>query len=579
MKKQLLFFALISLLFSSIWCQAGGYYMQPGSFLYAANSSLEVFSVARDGKMAAAMTYFFDGGSMNARVTTFNPDSGATYDSKMVGFGPLSVKIVPSGQGYRVVALTSEGGPNTVTIFDVDQTGALVFRARTRLTDSGADYRSNLILSESGQLGYVAVYRDFTAGYDLICFSLQTGGVLGTLSSNYFASTIGINETGNNRTIVYTTVINGNVFLGVVDALNSGLMTLRGLVQLTFQEQIRTYTFPHAFSSNGGYIFVGNGVNSIHAVNLATLSIVGSYSNRYPFFQMKVVETATQRWIGAPSFDPLGYSNPPPGFFLIDATDPARMEGFSFAGFPVSHFAFSPAGDKLYFASDKAFRTVSVPQFTILQESDVPLSGHANHIEIFGPAGKVLAAWGVTDATMGVFPNADFGFSRFYPIASTSGKTISVFGNGFEIGSVQVFFGGTRRIPATISQVTPGRLEVVVPNSGTLSGNINGVITVKRDNEELTSNGLPFDSANPGDPFAKFPQFVLWGDANQDGTFGTADVTLARAFLLFQAIPNANQRFALDVHPENQTGSRGNGQLTTVDFTFLRAVSFGQTTF
>ncbi|MBX7223363.1 MAG: choice-of-anchor D domain-containing protein [Blastocatellia bacterium] len=170
--------------------------------------------------------------------------------------------------------------------------------------------------------------------------------------------------------------------------------------------------------------------------------------------------------------------------------------------------------------------------------------------------------------------------TQFFPVAATTGKTITVFGTGFVNGNTQVLFGGTRQIPAAaVTVMSPTILQVVVPPSSTGNGNINGYLTIRVNGFDVTTQNLPENAANPGDSAATFPEFILWGDATGDGQFATNDVALARAFLQFQATPTARQRAALDVIPLNSNGSRGNGQLTATDLTFLRAVSFGQTSF
>ncbi|MBX7224012.1 MAG: IPT/TIG domain-containing protein, partial [Blastocatellia bacterium] len=166
------------------------------------------------------------------------------------------------------------------------------------------------------------------------------------------------------------------------------------------------------------------------------------------------------------------------------------------------------------------------------------------------------------------------------PVASTSGKTITITGTGFVAGSTQVFFGDDRLIPATVTNVTPTTISVTVPASSSGTGNINGYLTIRVNAIDVTTQNLPQNASNPGDPAAVFPEFVLWGDNTRDGTFQANDVALARAFILFQATPSARQLLASDVIPANVNGSRGNGgALTTTDFSFLRAVSFGQASF
>ncbi|MBX7221613.1 MAG: hypothetical protein K1Y36_16805 [Blastocatellia bacterium] len=171
--------------------------------------------------------------------------------------------------------------------------------------------------------------------------------------------------------------------------------------------------------------------------------------------------------------------------------------------------------------------------------------------------------------------------TQFYPIASAPGKTVLVSGTGFVAGATQVFFGGSNLVPAAdVSVLSDSQISVQVPASSTGAANINGYLTVRVGSTfEATSQTLPQNVTHPEDPASTFPEFVLWGDVNRNGVFQTNDLSLARAYLLFQATPTASQQLAADVTPLNANGSRGNGQLSSVDFTFLRAVSFGQTSF
>ncbi|MBX7222525.1 MAG: IPT/TIG domain-containing protein [Blastocatellia bacterium] len=168
--------------------------------------------------------------------------------------------------------------------------------------------------------------------------------------------------------------------------------------------------------------------------------------------------------------------------------------------------------------------------------------------------------------------------TQFYPIATVPGKTITITGTNFVPGT-QVFFGGPRLIPAasvTVDSTT--QIRVVVPPSGTGAGNINGYLTIRAAGcPDVTTESLPVNVANPGDPSSTFPRFVLLGDTSMDGkNYNTNDLALERAFLQFQVIPTADQKLAGDVLPVNSNGSRGNGSLTTTDFTFMRAEAFGQ---
>ncbi|MBX7219552.1 MAG: IPT/TIG domain-containing protein [Blastocatellia bacterium] len=170
--------------------------------------------------------------------------------------------------------------------------------------------------------------------------------------------------------------------------------------------------------------------------------------------------------------------------------------------------------------------------------------------------------------------------TRFAPIASFPGKTITITGTNFVAGSTQVFFGGTNLVPAaSVNVVNATTLTAVVPASGTGTANVNGYLTVRVNGTDATTQNLGDNSTLPCDPNAIFSQFVLLGDITGDGLSTQAnDVALARAFTQFQATPSVRQRLAADVVPLNGI-CRGDGAINTTDITFLRAVSFGQTTF
>ncbi|MBX7220315.1 MAG: hypothetical protein K1Y36_10255 [Blastocatellia bacterium] len=170
--------------------------------------------------------------------------------------------------------------------------------------------------------------------------------------------------------------------------------------------------------------------------------------------------------------------------------------------------------------------------------------------------------------------------TRFTPIASAPGKTLTVVGTNFVSGSTQVFFGGTRLIPAAaVTVANSTTLTVTIPSSGTGTANLNGYVTVRVNGNDATTSNLPDTSTPPCNGTATFPEFVLWGDTNGDGALANSnDVALSRAFSQFQATPTVRQRLATDVTPVNGI-CRGDGAITTADISFLRAVSFGQATF
>lgn len=207
------------------------------------------------------------------------------------------------------------------------------------------------------------------------------------------------------------------------------------------------------------------------------------------------------------------------------------------------------------------------------------ISGDGKHVSFQSNSSDLVR--GDTNGKQDVFVTGSTTVNQFYPVASTSGRTIRINGAGFLSGT-KVFFGDSRLIPAlpADNQMTSNEVRVIVPESKTETGNINGYLTIQTPgSSDITTQNLPQNILNPGDSATTFPEFVLWGDATGDGVFQANDVTLTQAFLQLQAIPTARQMLAVDVVPANPNCSRGNGQLTSTDLSFIRAVSLGQTTF
>ncbi|MBX7218410.1 MAG: hypothetical protein K1Y36_00545 [Blastocatellia bacterium] len=204
--------------------------------------------------------------------------------------------------------------------------------------------------------------------------------------------------------------------------------------------------------------------------------------------------------------------------------------------------------------------------------------------------GSEMIVWGGARTTLpylfdtgGMYRPCDIStltLSRFYPLASTPGKALTLSGSGFVSGATEVFFGGTRLIPAAGVNVLSGTtLTAGIPLSGSGNGNLNGFLTVRVNGVDVTTQAFPTNIANPCGGTATFAEFVVAGDVNGDGLIAQAnDFALARGFSQFQAVPTARQLLAADVVPLNGN-CRGDGVLTTTDITFLRAVSLGQATF
>jgi len=112
------------------------YFKFSGNFGYAdLHPGKRVFDVTPDGKMGVVLRNDRNN-PHSAVITTFHPLFGDQFDSKTFGFGPLEVRIAQVGSSARVVALTSQGGPRRIYLFDVSATGQLTEIGFTDLTTS-----------------------------------------------------------------------------------------------------------------------------------------------------------------------------------------------------------------------------------------------------------------------------------------------------------------------------------------------------------------------------------------------------------------------------------------------------------
>jgi hypothetical protein len=379
------------------------FFTLPGNFLYALNSMNDVMDVTADGTIGVVLT-FVSSPDVGGQLTSFDPVTGQVFDSQFVSFGPAGVRIANTPDGPRVVVLTTEGGPNTVTIYDLSSSGALSQRARTRLTDSIIDFRSNLIVS-SASVGFILVCIS-DQDFQILSFSLDDGSILGRLAVRSPLPSLGVKEVEGSHTLVYVTFSQQSAVVAI-DGSDPTQMQELGTVQLTRNQQFSASTYvDFAFSSDGRYVFVANQFFDFAAVDLSNMELIASLDSGFRFLRVKLVEQNSQRLLALLS-GPTGTGGNSV-LLLLDASDPVNLQILNTLDvtndFP-SYLTFSMAGDKILAASDLKLKSLDVPTLTTVWELPIPnpSEGHPHQILTFGQPEMVLAAWGIVTSTLGSF--------------------------------------------------------------------------------------------------------------------------------------------------------------------------------
>lgn len=378
------------------------FFTQPGTFLYALNSMNDVVDVTADGAFGVVLTLVFSP-DFGGQLTTFDPVTGRTFDSQFVGFGPAGVRIANTPDGPKVVVLTTEGGPNTVTIYDLSSSGTLTRRARTRLTDSIVDFRSNLIVSSAG-LGFVLVHVSAPLNYQILSFSLDDGTILGRLDVQSPLPSLGMSEVGGKRTLVYVNGISLQSSVIAIDGSDPAQMSELGAVPLVRNQEFSALPYvDFAFTSDGRYLFVANQFFDFAAVDLSSFQRVSSMDNGFRSLRVKLVQRDCQRLLAL-----LGGFGGNNALLLVDASDPANLQILNRLDvandFPW-YLTVSTPGDEILAASDLKLKAFDVPTLDTLWEQPLPSpsEGHPHQILKFGDPEMVLAAWGIVTSTLGSF--------------------------------------------------------------------------------------------------------------------------------------------------------------------------------
>jgi hypothetical protein len=268
------------------------YFEFTGNFTYATfHPGNRVFDITPDGKMGVTLRNDRSF-AHSAVITTFHPLFGDQLDSKTFGFGPLEVRIAQVGSNVRVVALTSQGGPRRVYLFDVSPTGQLTEIGFTDLTTSNGDGGTNMVLSGDAGLGWVGVIGSGGISRELVCFDLNTGAIVKRSFLAGFPASLVLNEGPGRRVIAYRGEGNFKT-VNVLDAANPTETASVPLVKNA--ESSASSNDEIVFSNDGRYAFFANQFYNFAAIDLDTKQIVATLDSNFRFHRLEGFEAGQRR--------------------------------------------------------------------------------------------------------------------------------------------------------------------------------------------------------------------------------------------------------------------------------------------
>ena len=397
--KRLLLSPCIGVLLSLTAYSQANYYTLPGSFLYSLNSTNQVVDTAYDGSIAVALANEPDQ-VHPALLTTFDPNTGMKFDSKVLGFGPAHVQVANSAFGSRVVVLSNEGGPNTVTIFDLSQTGILTRRASNRLQNNDIDYRSNLALSSTGGVGFVIVIGD-SFDSELVAFRLDDGAVLSRFPLGGAAfQTLRLKEVNGKRFVSFIRFHS----LVVIDETNPAQPLEISSVPLEIiPNAMGISTTGMEFSSDGRFVFLANQFTGFSIVDIAAMKVVAKLEGRF-LEKASLVERGSQRFLAVVSLSDI---HSQATLLILNVTEPSSptIINQSASVIPPGDlgFIFSRLGSRIVLASELGFRVLEVPSLTVIADypKPEPAQDLVQDIILYGKTGGILGAWGSTKMVFG----------------------------------------------------------------------------------------------------------------------------------------------------------------------------------
>ncbi|HEY0459604.1 MAG TPA: hypothetical protein VGC97_10740 [Pyrinomonadaceae bacterium] len=310
----------------------------------------DIFDLTPDGKYGVTLTSVISPNN-GGQITSFDPVTGVRIDTKFVGFGAATMKLVKLTDGVRVVVLTTQGGPRKITIYDLDANGFLTFRAATQLTTSGSDIDSNILLSASGRVGFTRSTNDVSN--QIVSFSLDDGSVLNRINT-LSSSRLTMYEDADRRIIVS----GSGGHLVFINAANPSQMASLGQVDFPTSsgEQMSTL-----FSKNGQYVFVAGGPSTLSAIDTNARQIVGELTGTaLALSQIRIFDDGNSRLLAT------RLAGPQNGFVLVDAGNPANLTianqvNFGTGVFGLSDFTFSRNGKRLFLSDSTKITAFSIP--------------------------------------------------------------------------------------------------------------------------------------------------------------------------------------------------------------------------
>ncbi len=410
--------------------------------------------VSPDGKIGIALRS--DPSSPNtAFLTTFDPISGAQMDSESFGFGPLGVQLAQVGNSLRAVALTSQGGPRAIYLFDVSASGQLTQITSKQLTTSINDGGSNIVLSGASQTGFTIVYPAAGNGAELITFSLVDGAVLNRLPIPGISDTLAMSERPNSRLLAFRTGDN----LQIVNATNPALPVSSGTIPLPRNTEFSAFLVDGiVFSADARYVFVGNHFYDFAAIDLTTMQVVDTIGGNYRFGRIRIYEDGQRRLLAIQS-STAGFGGVP-AILLVDATDPANLviinqhnftspDSFSYK----SDFAFTGNGSRLVVAIKQNLIAFDLPNFTRAWERPIAVSVlQEQQLLVYGQPEEVLGAW---EAVGGLGFISMFGaFPAFPPTISVSDAIVTEGDGGPTAASFSITLSAASAHRLTLSYFT-----------------------------------------------------------------------------------------------------------------------------
>ena len=362
-----------------------------GDYNYLLNRlPADAFVLTQDKRIGIVFTSVFEP-LRGGQITTFDVNSGLKIDSQFTGFGPLQVQVVKLSDKTKVVALTSRGGPNTVSIFDMDESGHLTFVAETRLTSSSSDDRSNPVLSSRARAGFVRVTNQQFAS-ELVSFSLDDGSIL-QRASVPVSDILTFHE---NAEICMIASGRGRN-LNFIDVTIPTQMALVGQATLPSTELTASSDLFSEFSADGNVVFAGGNQANLSAVSTNSFQVLSSINESYSTANLATIETSSARYLSV-----LGGDDNFRGISLIDITNPSALAINSKINLRQDlnteqsrDLEFSADGSKLFLITNNGLWAFRTPQLIPLLKTKLwqqTLLGFT--VKTTGKPERIIGAWG-----------------------------------------------------------------------------------------------------------------------------------------------------------------------------------------